>query len=209
MRTSFNLTLHTQLGSVEARQHQEAKWPHLDDLGGVQWVIPGWFWSAQTTRPITANRLYYQPIYVERSRSFIRIGVHVTTAVASSVLRLGIYAASFDSNGDLTPGALTVDAGTVDSSTTGEKEIVIAETLAEGFHWLASSSGHGPTLSVPSLPSAVAVPVTPGGTAINAAKEAAIYWVDVADGTAALPDPATAPTNRETSQSARVQLRAG
>jgi len=64
--------------------------------------------------------------------SLDRIGCEITTAVASSLVRLGIYE---DDGGK--PGVLTVDAGTLDSSTTGLKELTVGVDLVAGDYWLA------------------------------------------------------------------------
>ena len=65
--------------------------------------------------------------------SIDRIGAVVSTSAATSLMRLGVY----EDDGGGQPGNLLVDAGTVDTSTTGLKEIVIAETLTAGIWWLA------------------------------------------------------------------------
>ena len=83
------------------------------------------------------------PLWVGQTASWDRIGVNVTTAVAASVVRLGIYG----DTGRGSPGVLTLDAGTIDSTSTGAKELTIALTLAPGLHWLVTASqGGAPTL---------------------------------------------------------------
>lgn len=80
----------------------------------------------------TLNKLYAVPFHVGDSQSFDRIAVANVTGVATAVLRVGIYA---DSNG--VPGALIVDAGTIDLSTgTGIKAVTISQTLS-GKVWVA------------------------------------------------------------------------
>ena len=106
--------------------------------------------AAVTTFTITANRLYYFPFFVPQATTFTRIGINVTTGAAGNA-RLGIYA---NSNG-IPSGAPTLDAGTVDVSTTGEKEIVISQALAAGWHWLAVVSDVAPTLTAENLATAV------------------------------------------------------
>lgn len=80
---------------------------------------------------MTGNRLYAVPFFAGDGQAFDRLGVEVTTAAASAVIRLGIYN---DSGGQ--PVTLLVDAGTVDASSTGWKEATIAQTLT-GWVWLA------------------------------------------------------------------------
>ncbi len=170
-----------------------AMMPQIDDLGLTTWGIPGWAIPAgMTGATLTVDNRFYCPIYVERSRTFTQIGIHVSTLAALAVVRLGIYAGTFV-DGDLTPGDLILDAGTVSVATTGQKSIVIAQPLAEGFHFLVASSDGAPILIIPNEAGAVSVPVTGRRNIINAAQRITSRVV-VADGAAALPDPATAPT---------------
>ena len=78
----------------------------------------------------------YAPFPVAETRTFDRIGLlmHWTGPQANTVVRLGIY-----DNDDGYPGNLIVDAGTVDTSTTGLKEITISEELTPGLYWLCAA----------------------------------------------------------------------
>ncbi len=179
--------------------------PQIDDVGLTSWNIPGWGMGSMGNAVIGADDLWYLPVYVERSRTFTQIGLHVIIAGAGgTVARLGIYAATFDGSGDLTPGALTLDAGTVSVATTGQKSIAISVTLAQGFHFFAISSDGTPTMTRPSS-SGVTQPVTAIRNAINSA-HAPNFRVDVVDGAAALPDPAPTPTDQGTSSAVWVQI---
>mgnify|MGYP002737179692 CR=1 FL=1 len=91
--------------------------------------------AATTTLVMTESRMVALPFFVPNGRSIDRIAVNVSTAGGTgSVIRLGIYA---DSNG--VPGSLILDAGTIDSSSTGTKEITISATkLTGGRVWLAA-----------------------------------------------------------------------
>ncbi len=71
------------------------------------------------------DQLRTSPFFVSRDIQIDRIGVHVLTAQATGSTRLGIY----ESGDDGLPHRLLIDAGTVDTSTTGFKEITIAVTL--------------------------------------------------------------------------------
>lgn len=95
--------------------------------------------GAATTRSIAWATLFYCP---ERT-TYTRIGVNVSTAVASTTVRLGIYK---ENSG---PGALVVDGGTIDSSTTGDKEATISAALDAGLYWLVAQAEGG--ASDPSL----------------------------------------------------------
>lgn len=88
---------------------------------------------SRTTFTLPVNRLFFVPFPIATERAIDRIAFEVTTGgTAGSVGRLGIYA---DDDGN--PGALLLDAGTVDTTSTGAKEIAVAETLDAGLSWLA------------------------------------------------------------------------
>lgn len=127
---------------------------------GVKWATPaggaadggptfasgwyaGWSGTAATVGSIE-DRGHYVPIPVPRSLTIDRIGIEVTSsATGSPTVRLGVYA---DANG--VPGALILDAGTVDASTTGFKEITISQALTAGLVWLACAQQGGTSTGV-------------------------------------------------------------
>lgn len=81
----------------------------------------------------TLNELIFVPFPVGEALTADRITIGVQTAQATSVVRLGIYSST-----DGWPGARVLDAGTVDASTTGYKEITISQALDAGtLYWLA------------------------------------------------------------------------
>jgi hypothetical protein len=88
-----------------------------------------------TTGTILPDTVWYIPFFVPTTKSFNRIGTEVTTASGSggSVARLGIYAES----GGVPTGAPILDAGTVATDSTGEKEITISQSLEAGWYFLA------------------------------------------------------------------------
>ena len=91
----------------------------------------GWSGSIDT-RTTNEDRGFYVPMPIPRSLTVDRIGIEVTSsATGSPVLRLGIYA-----DDDGVPGALLVDAGTVDASSPGFKEATINQALTAGMVWL-------------------------------------------------------------------------
>lgn len=98
------------------------------------WEIPGWaFQTPSGGTPIgTGAQFVATPIFVAEETTYIRISISVIAAVAGAECRLGIY--DWDAG---QPQSLIVDAGTVSAATTGEKEIVIAETLTRGYYFLA------------------------------------------------------------------------
>lgn len=67
--------------------------------------------------------------YVPESWSIDQLSCNVTTADSGAVCRMGIYAWA---NGQ--PGSLVVDAGTVDASSTGQKDSAISTTLTPGWY---------------------------------------------------------------------------
>jgi hypothetical protein len=117
-----------------------------DEDAAVQLRIPtGSRFSAQhlglgTTQPNGAE-LRVTPIVIRETMTIDRIGVEVTTVgSAGSVTRLGVWR---DNNG--VPGLLLLDAGTVDSTTTGLREITISQLLTPGIYWLGACSQGSPT----------------------------------------------------------------
>ena len=81
----------------------------------------------------TLNRLYLYPLFIQESITIDRLGVECTVANASTTWRVGIYNA--DSNG--VPTTVLLDAGTVDTSTTGLKTITVSQTLNTGLYYIA------------------------------------------------------------------------
>lgn len=65
------------------------------------------------------------PMFIARDIQIDRIGIHVLTAQATGSTRLGIY----EPGDDGLPGRLLIDAGTVDTSTSGFKEITVDVVL--------------------------------------------------------------------------------
>ena len=81
---------------------------------------------------LTANRLHGMPIYISSPCTITKIGVEVNTASAGNA-RLGIY----NMGSDGLPSGLLLDAGTVSTGTTGEKEVAISQALFPGWYFLA------------------------------------------------------------------------
>lgn len=75
------------------------------------------------------------PFDVANTITIDRIGIEITTAFAAAVYRLGIR----NDDGGY-PGALLLDAGTIDASTTGFKEITISQLLSAGKYWFTGTS---------------------------------------------------------------------
>jgi hypothetical protein len=101
---------------------------------GSYYCAPSSSFTNETTYAMPLNQVHYVPFAVGEAVTVDRILASVTTAgSAGAVVRLGIYA---DTDGK--PAALLLDAGTIDSTTTGYKEIVISQALSSGaLYWVA------------------------------------------------------------------------
>jgi len=107
----------------------------------TRWVQPCWL-SANYLEVIapTADRIYYMPIFVSETTTYIRIGVYVAVA-SKGTCDLRIF--NWD-NG--LPSTLVLSCGTVDTGTIGAKEIVISQQLTRGYYFLAYRFTGTPTM---------------------------------------------------------------
>lgn len=128
--------------------------------------------------------------YIPNRIEITKIGAEVTSAgEAGSVVRLGIYA---DDNGR--PGALVLDAGTINGTSVGVQEITISTTIGPGWYWFAECAQLCPT-TPPTMRTVTSfAPPMDVGTSTPAANATqASYRRDNITG--ALPNPfASAPT---------------
>lgn len=114
---------------------------------------------------VVADKIYSAPFLVLKEESFDRIGISVGTGAVGAA-RLGIYA----SGTNWKPGSLVLDAGEIaDTSSTGDKEITINQTLAPGLYWLVAAFNGTPSIisttpviNLLGLPSTLAT----GGTSV-------------------------------------------
>jgi hypothetical protein len=101
---------------------------------------------APTTGAQTANSLRVFPWKVHRAVTLTAVRAEVTTLIAATTFRLGIYA----DNGSAYPGALVAgsDVTTLDSAATGVKVNTFASaiTLSPGLYWVAINNSGAPTL---------------------------------------------------------------
>ena len=144
--------------------------------------------GVRTTDQFSANGAgIYAPFWVGRTQSFDAVAVDVTVAgSAGSVVRLGVY----KDDGTGWPGTLVVDAGTVDTATTGLKSITAGlgalTDLAPDLFWLFAASQGGattqPTLRAVGNGSHQWVGVIPPGSASHT-----VYNVSGVTGTLASP----------------------
>jgi hypothetical protein len=80
----------------------------------------------------TVGTLYAIPFWVGATATYDRIATNIGTAgSAGAVTRLGIYNVAASG----LPGTLVLDAGTVDSTTTGDKNITISQSLSPGVYF--------------------------------------------------------------------------
>ncbi|KKM21598.1 hypothetical protein LCGC14_1633810 [marine sediment metagenome] len=180
--------------------------PPLAQLGLTSsWSIPGWYSNAFGTAAIIDGFVLYFPIYVAVDTTFVRIGTRVASGSGSGTARLGIY----NWNNGL-PGTLLLDAGTVDLSTTGNKEIVINQTLTQGYYFTAFVATVGTsTIQVYDINS-MSPPVTGiapnlGSTPVTLSLLVSGQAAQVAGG---LADPASSPQNSALGEwAASVRLR--
>jgi len=102
-----------------------------------------WPWAASPTgtTAVEAGRCYAMPFIVGGNETFTRIGINVTTLSAGNA-RLGIY--NFV---DGVPTTLVLDAGTVSTGSTGEKEATISQALSQGVYALVAIFDATPTLT--------------------------------------------------------------
>lgn len=88
--------------------------------------------GAATPSTLTAGVVYYTLLIVPNTTTYTKIGAKVTSSVAASTMRFGIYQ---NSNG--LPTSLIADYGTVTSASTGDQEITISQTLEPNCYWIA------------------------------------------------------------------------
>lgn len=101
--------------------------------------------TAGSAAAMTLSQLTAGPINLPAG-TYDALQFNCTTAgAAGSTVRLGIYT---DANG--LPGARVVDAGTVDTTTTGLKVATISQVLAAGRYWLVNvaQGGTAPSCTV-------------------------------------------------------------
>jgi len=160
-----------QLGSVARGGYGSDDWQLL--------LSPG----ANSTSGSGTDQPFYQPIRVEREITIDGLGIRVSSASATGVVRLGLY---YDAGG--VPGALIVDGGTVSTTSAGFKSVAISSTtLKPGIYW---TSLVGQTEGATFNAASGWCPLMHGGTGgVGAGDVRSIKDAD-SSVTGALPDPA-------------------
>jgi hypothetical protein len=111
-----------------------------------KWSLPGWSFTYSTANPVPAfNRIYYVPIYLPKKTLFSAWGTNVKVAYAGAIIESAIY-----KNENGVPTDLVANLGSVASTTTGLKEVLINFELESGYYFLAhraSGTGDAPSFS--------------------------------------------------------------
>lgn len=94
---------------------------------------------ATSTATPAINTFYAVPQVVTRPMTLDRLALQVTTAAASSAVRVGIYTNT--SNSELYPAALVVDSGALDTTAVGMKNATVSQVLSPGLYWFVYLAG--------------------------------------------------------------------
>jgi hypothetical protein len=98
------------------------------------YYMPHWYGAATAATNASVNVLATSVIVVPNTSTITSISIDLTAAAAAGgVARLGIY----NSTNTGTPNNLVVDAGTVSTTTTGVKELILSQSLDPGVYYLA------------------------------------------------------------------------
>lgn len=121
-----------------------------DNINNVNWWQSPIATGTKTTQALTANQLWLNTIVIPRPMLIQAVGVNVTTAVASTSVRLGLYNLTKQPDGGNTYDSifpLIADFGTIDSSSTGNKSISTSLKLGKGTYFSAFISNGAPTIT--------------------------------------------------------------
>lgn len=182
--------------SADSSQADGVKWATLPSLmPGV--IFGGWVSQSNYTfagmvggingtaagAALTADSMVASLFAVPVATTFDQITAKVTTGVAASTIRLGVYAVG--TNG--LPGALIADWGTVSSATTSNPTLSISWSPVAGWYYLVQVSSSNP--SVTSYANGLGV--TPFGSGAGITTLAGITdWIKASAGSSsALPNP--------------------
>jgi hypothetical protein len=155
--------------------------------------------GSSTTMDCQRHMMYYVPFVIERPVTVTRISAEVTTGLASSTVRLGIYT---DNGG--WPDQLIVDGGTIDGNSATVQEVTVSSALTIGRVWVTCCrQGSAGSHAMRANTGGVAVPVTANGQfAIGTIYDGA------ASTSGALPSTAVAPSGVTGSTYPRLMLKA-
>jgi hypothetical protein len=151
----------------------------------VHWYTPGWFSQSYSGSTLTANMIYYIPIFVTEDTLYTALGTYLGSTKCSGTCDLRIF--EWD-NG--VPGSLILNAGTIDVSTGNYRSISISELLTRGYYFLAIRCTCSPQLYGPSADAAIAPPVASSWSPVGTAGGRHVIMTAVAQ----YSDPAPLPT---------------
>lgn len=143
---------------TNTRQYSETTHTHSGPGFAAQ-VSPLWktglYYGARSSmahgslagQALTANQAYAAPVYVPADKTVTTIACDVATALAGSVIRMGIYDAS-TSDGRPTTLVSGSETGNISAATTGVKSATISAALLGGYwYWLVVVSDNTPSLT--------------------------------------------------------------
>ena len=109
--------------------------------------IPNVWISPNFTTKVTGSgwngTAWFVPFFVAKQTTITELGIEVTTGVAASTIRIGLFSA--DSSGNV--GTLIDQTGTMSSVSTGVKSTIISQSIASGLYYLGfQSSAAGVTV---------------------------------------------------------------
>lgn len=109
-------------------------------LPGRLFVAGRYYYGAPTGGDTTAilvqDTEYAIRFDVGQTATFDRIGIETTTFTATTVIRLGIRL----DTGNVQPGELVLDAGTVSGAANAYAEATISQVLNPGRYWLTATA---------------------------------------------------------------------
>lgn len=144
--------------------------------------------TAGTTLALTANRIYWIPVYMYPC-TITEVAINVTTAATGNV-NVGIY----NANSALQPNSLIYSSITFNTSTTGIKSDTNSFTISQGgVYWFALFTSGTATLRAVALAAGKSLALANLGTANT------LYWTT---SNTSLPD--TAPTSGYTAGSTAI-----
>lgn len=175
-----------------------ADYPMKLKTATARYVLPGWYFHARAGRGISTGMIFYIPIFVSETTTYIRIGVDVLTEIAGSTCEVRIY--NWSSG---LPGTLVLAPGSISTAVAGYFDITISQQLTRGYYFLAYKiSAAGVVLYGPDITQAVSPPV-PGyrDVSSNIMRSACVTAA------AEFADPAPAPDDGGDARDACVFLR--
>jgi len=124
-------------------------------LQGPSAPFPGYkagrYYTASSTSAtgftVAANTIYGVPFLAAARVTFTKLSINVTTGIAATSARIGIYANSPSTIG---PGALVAgsDSGSFSTASAGVQEVTgLSITLNPGFYWFAAIFSGTPTVT--------------------------------------------------------------